>query len=72
MNTYTDFYNLVIEGYHRVIEFKINQLKWNDFKIKLALMNDDREKLSVINQECTSVKINTPTYGGRYPNGRKA
>lgn len=60
MNTYTDFYDLVIDGKRRVIEFTISAAKWRGLKSELAFTKNDDDKLAIIQAQCDNVKIHTP------------
>lgn len=72
MNTYTDYYNLVLNGLHRVVEFKCLASKYRELKTKLAFSISDGEKLDILKSESEVVTIHTPTFGGIYPNGKPA
>lgn len=60
MNNYTDFYDLVLDGKRRVIEFTISAAKWRDLKKELAFTKDDCKKLAIIKAQSDNVKIHTP------------
>jgi hypothetical protein len=71
MQIYTDFYDLIHDGFHRVIEFRVTQGKHGDLKEQLAFASDDTEKLNLIKKESVSFKLHTPTFGGEFLHGKR-
>jgi hypothetical protein len=70
MSIYNDYYNLILDGYHRVVEFKCRASRYRNIREKLAFETSDKGKFKILENECISVKIHIPTFGGIYPHGK--